>query len=334
MKFFIICINIFILNCSNQYLFAQNNNAIPSSDNINKENIQFQKYTFSDSTIRIYKKSKLKDFITKIPKDFLDVNKDFVAKDHAWYLCVSTVATIALLPVDQQINDQTRAWADQIGLSPNNSYGKIGPLKIIPQNIGAGLYLIGNGTTVILISSGFATYGLLKNDYRAQATASGLMESLLLSGVFTQTIKRLTGRESPYIAKENGHSGGQWNPFPGFGEYMEKTPYYDAVPSGHLTTIFAALTVITTNYPEYKWIKPVGYTLLAGMCFQMVQSEVHWVSDYPLALFLGYFIGKTVAQNRFTEIKDNSKTSKKVSYNFTASRQFGYNTFGLVVKFK
>ena len=218
-------------------------------------------------------------------------------------------------------------------MSPNNIYGTFGPLKVVPKNLGAGFYLTGNGFTVIVLTSSFLTYGLLKKDYRAQATASGLMESLLLSGVYTQTIKRITGRESPFIAIQNGNSGGDWNPFPSFSAYAKNTPTYDAMPSGHLTTIMAALTVITTNYPEYKWIKPVGYTLLGAMSFQMVQSQVHWASDYPLAIFMGYFIGKNVAKNRFTETKNADGTEKKYSINFSASRLYNNNMVGATLNF-
>ena len=183
------------------------------------------------------------------------------------------------------------------------------------------------------MSAGFITYGLLKKDYRAQATASELIESLALSGVYVQTIKRITGRESPFIARENGNSGGDWNPFPSFGAYAKNTSNYDAVPSGHLTTIMSALTIITTNYPEYKWIKPVGYSIIGAMCFQMLQSEVHWVSDYPLAILLGYFVGKTIATNRFKETKNTLGNDKKYSWNFSASRNYDYNLVGATLKF-
>jgi PAP2 superfamily len=292
-----------------------------------------QDYTFSDGSTRTYARPRWLEMITKVPKDFLGSAKNFVAKDHAWYTGGSIAATAIFVPFDQQITDKSRAWSNNQGLSPDNRYGKFGPLQNIPQNIGAGFYLFGNGTTVIVMSVGFASYGLLKNNYRAQATASELMESLLVSGVFVQTIKRITGRESPFIARENNHPGGEWNPFPSFAAYAKNTPHYDAVPSGHLTTIVAALTIIATNYPDYKWIKPVGYTVLAGLCFQMVQSEVHWVSDYPIAMVMGYFIGKTIARNRFTETSKVGEAQKKYKLDFLASRQYGYNQLGVAIKF-
>jgi hypothetical protein len=292
-----------------------------------------QTYNFDDGSSRTYNKPKFWEIINRLPKDFMGTNRDFVDKDHAYYLGGAIAATALLVPIDQRITDQSRAFAERQGLSSSNSYGKFGPLNNIPQNIGAGFYLIGNGTTVILMSAGFLSYGLLKQDYRAQATASGLIESLALSGVYVQTIKRITGRESPFIAIKNGNSGGDWNPFPSFAAYAKNTPSYDAVPSGHLTTIMAGLTVVIANYPDYKWIKPVGYTLIGAMCFQMTQSEVHWVSDYPIAILMGYFVGKTIAKNRFTETKNADGTEKKYSLNFSASRNSGYNLVGATIKF-
>ncbi|WP_251040438.1 phosphatase PAP2 family protein [Chryseobacterium sp. ISL-6] len=291
-----------------------------------------QNYTLKDGSVRTYSKPKLFEFITRVPKDFIETNKDFVAKDHAYYLGGAVASTLVLLPFDQKLIDNSRELGDKWGMSADNNYSKVGGLIKIPKDIGAGLYLIGNGSTVVLLGIGFAAYGLIKDDYRAQATASGLMESLILSGVFSQTIKRMTGRESPFVAIENGNSGGHWTPFPGFSAFSSNTSRYDAMPSGHLTTFMSALTVIADNYPDVKWIKPVGYTLAGALAFQMMQSQVHWASDYPLALLMGYFIGKTISKNRYTVSGFNAgKVHYKV--NFTASHNFGYNMVGINLSF-
>ena len=125
----------------------------------------------------------------------------------------------------------------------------------IPKDVGSALYLIGKWLYISIIRNWFRNLWIDKNDYRAQATASGLMESLILSGVFTQTLKRITGRESPFIAEEYGHKGGAWNPFPSFSAFSKNTSNYDAMPSGHLTTFMAGITVIADNYPDAKWIQ-------------------------------------------------------------------------------
>ncbi len=310
-----------------------------SSDSLSTINKRFkerktQAYKINSNTTRIYYQPKWYEMVTNLPKDFMDTNRDYVAKDHAWYLAGSIGATVAFLPLDQYLVDESRNFAQSIGLSQFNSYGNFGPLNNIPKNIGAALYLIGNGTTVILMSAGLLTYAMFKNDYRAYATASGLMESIALSGIYVQAIKRITGRESPFIARANGNPGGDWNPFPSFVAYAKFTPKYDAVPSGHLATIMSALTVVTTNYPNAKWIKPVGYSALGIMCFQMMQSQVHWFSDYPIALLIGYFTGKNIAKNRFIEKKDGQASlDKKYKIEFLGGNFYGYQTLGLQIKF-
>ena len=67
------------------------------------------------------------------------------------------------------------------------------------------------------------------------------------------------------------------------------------MPSGHMATGMMTITVISANYPDNKYIRPVGYALLAGLGFQMVNNGVHWASDYPLGLAVGYGIGKAIA---------------------------------------
>lgn len=296
------------------------------------ESPKVQTYTLKDGSVRTYPKPKLLDFVTKLPRNFIDTNKDFVAKDHAYYLGGAVASTLILLPFDQKLIDNSRELGERLGMDKDNNYTKVGGVFKIPKDIGSTLYLIGNGSTLVLLGIGFGTYGLIKNDYRAQATASGLMESLILSGVFTQTIKRITGRESPFIAEEYGHKGGAWNPFPSFSAFGKNTSNYDAMPSGHLTTFMAGITVIADNYPDAVWIKPVGYTLAGALCFQMMQSKVHWASDYPLALLMGYFIGKTISKSRYTS-SEGIIGKTKYKFDLMASRQWEYNMIGVKLSF-
>ena len=183
-----------------------------------------------------------------------------------------------------------------------------------------------------------ATYGLITGDYRAKSTAMQILESIIVSGVFVQPIKRLTGRESPFITADDGRWHSQWTFAPSFKAYQEDTPMYDAMPSGHLTTAMSALTVIAENYPDYKWIKPVGYTALGLMCYEMMQSKVHWASDYPIALFVGYITGKTIANRRITKIKkEDTLLVNKVKYSWefcTSNTWEGYQLLGVNIKFK
>jgi hypothetical protein len=98
-------------------------------------------------------------------------------------------------------------------------------------------------------------------------------------------------------------------------------------------TATAALYVIMGNYPEKKWIKPVGYTLLGALSFQMVQSSVHWASDYPVALVMGYIIGKNIVKNKVIKKNNTVGLEKKYKFNFSATRSQGINFIGANVTF-
>ncbi|MFV5686842.1 phosphatase PAP2 family protein [Flavobacterium sp. GB2R13] len=292
-----------------------------------------QIYQLSNGEIYTYKKPKLFDFITKLPKDFTGTVKDIGKKDNLIKLGASAVATIALLPADQYILEHSRTMGEKIGLKEVARYNNFGPLSNVPPNATSGIYLLGNGTTPILLSIGFATYGLINNDYRSLNTASGIIESLAITGVFSQTIKRISGRQSPAPALQDGNSGGEWNPFPSFKAFATKTPNYDAFPSGHMMTATSALYVIMGNYPDIKWIKPIGYTLIGVLGFEMIQSNVHWASDYPIALAMGYIIGKNIANSKMNKSGTKNTENKKFTYNFNASRAYGFNMIGTNITF-
>jgi hypothetical protein len=56
--------------------------------------------------------------------------------------------------------------------------------------------------------------------------------------------------------------------------------------------MIATVSVLSMNYPEKKWIKPVGYAVAALSSFAMMNTEVHWAGDYPLAIAIGYITAK------------------------------------------
>jgi membrane-associated PAP2 superfamily phosphatase len=141
----------------------------------------------------------------------------------------------------------------------------------------------------MILAGGLWIYGKIDKNWRAVNTANDLAETFITMGVTTQILKRATGRESPFMATAEG---GKWKPFPSFAEYQRNTSAYDAFPSGHLSTLMATITVLAYNYPEKKWIKPVGYALMCLSGWAMMNTEVHWAGDYPLAIAVGYLSGK------------------------------------------
>ncbi|MCO5240725.1 MAG: phosphatase PAP2 family protein [Chitinophagaceae bacterium] len=233
-------------------------------------------------------------FVRDLPDDMWQIAKSPFKKSNLKGLGLVAASTAVLLPLDQLLIDNVRKISRDIHLSDVNSYGVAlgaGELKFIkyPQNLNSALYQMGEGGTSMFLAGGLWIYGKIKKDYRAIQTAGDLVETFIIMGVTTQILKRISGRESPFVATADG---GVWRPFPSFAAYQENTPKYDAYPSGHLATMMATVTVLNSNYPEKKWIKPVGYTVIGLSAWAMMNTEVHWISDYPLALALGYLSGK------------------------------------------
>ena len=150
----------------------------------------------------------------------------------------------------------------------------------------------GDGRTQFGMAFGFAAYGLLSSDARAVRTGSQIVQAVLASGAVVQVLKHITGRQTPNTATTET---GTWTFFPNQIDYANHVSSYDAFPSGHVTTTLAAITVVAENYPEVWWIKPLGYTATALVAYGMVGTGIHWYSDYPLAVALGYTFGMIAA---------------------------------------
>lgn len=302
-------------------------------DSLNND-IQYIK--FKDSSSIGFKKPKTWDMFRYVPNDIYSLGKFSIQKENLKWDALAVGSTLAIIPFDQKITNEADVLGEKMGVwNEDAHYKKIfGLLSIVPQNIPSAVYYIGNGGTTLLLSGMFWGIGKIgKDDYRALNTSNELVEALFSVGVVDQTIKRVTGRESPNMAtRENG----AWNPFPSFTAFQSQTPNYDAMPSGHMATYMATVTIIATNYPELKWIKPVGYSIAGVLGFNMVSGKVHWTSDYPVAVFMGYVMGKTIANRRIIQSDQKmdlgmKKTTFKTNYTF--NRFNNINLIGATITF-
>lgn len=151
---------------------------------------------------------------------------------------------------------------------------------------------LGDGKSQFALGGAFAAYGLLKDDHRALRTGSQIVQAVLASGSVVQLLKHMTGRESPFTRTS---PTGTWRFFPNQLDYLKHVPAYDAFPSGHICTAMATVIVIAENYPETKWVRPVGYVVSGLVGVGMVNRGIHWYSDYPLGLAIGYVFGMIAA---------------------------------------
>lgn len=293
----ITCILLFVLNC---FAVCQGINGESDStlafQKINDRGNRLTTIKYGGDTL-IFQPTPLWQKVKKVPADLLYIAKSPFKKKNLPWVAAVTVSSAVFITYDQKITDWIKQTSHLFGVSANTSYNvliKVGDTKVlqVPKNGTTAFYQLGQGGTSLVLAGGMWAYGKLYHDYRALSTASDLSETFITMAIVTQAIKRITGRESPF---ESTAPGGRWRPFPSFSKFQKDTPKYDAFPSGHLATLMATITVLSDNYPEKKWIKPVGYSLMGICMWTMANIEVHWVGDYPLALAIGYLSGKITA---------------------------------------
>lgn len=166
---------------------------------------------------------------------------------------------------------------------------------------------MGDGRSILGLAGSFAILGWATTDNRALCTASQLVESYLSCGITVQLLKHIAGRERP---ERQSSSRGRWRPLPNQIEYHRAVPRYDSFPSGHTAAAMAAVTVLIENYPEAKWLRPVGYGIVALVGFGLVSKGWHWYSDFPLAIALGHQFGKIAAHPAEVETAKSSESSQ------------------------
>jgi hypothetical protein len=266
-----------------------------------------------------YKYSKLPLFstLTEIPQTALDSISYSFTKESLPYWAAIIGSTAVLYHYDADIyqggkNDGQR-WG--LGNADNTKTVLSGfgfDLVRLPSDTASCLYFLGDGWTHTIISLSFFADGYFTDNPRPYNTGLEIIHGMITSTLLSQVVKRATGRESPNMSTEER---GRWRPFPSVTAYQDHTAQYDAFPSGHIMTATLSFTVINENYPEYFWyIAPIEGLWLTALGFEMVNNGVHWASDYPLGIAMGYVVGKMSA--RLAERNEHAKTKKAHAWTF------------------
>lgn len=251
------------------------------------------------------------DWLTNIPKDY---SKFYNVATHTSFPVYFSIgaSTLGFIATDN------RTWLTQHEWYKNSNFIK---------QTSDWFAEMGDGRAQFTLTGVFVAYGLLFKDQRALKTGSEILQVTLSSGAFVQVLKRLTGRESPFVSTE---PAGKWSFFGSPIKYQEHVAAHDAYPSGHLTTMLAMVVVLAENYPEWKWVKPLGYTFSALMALSMVNNGIHWYSDYPLAIYLGYEFGMIAAHPEKYNTNDDNEA---VSFNIMPFHNYTGTGLALELKF-
>lgn len=260
-------------------------------------------YKINDSVAYLFEKPRPLKYFPYAVRDLWEGPKMLFRKESIWPAAGVTASTLILIVFDEKITARVQQFSRFINLAPTNNAKNISPIDglpfYVPTDLPSGLYYIGDGITEVGVNLGFYIYGLAKKDNRALRTASQLTEGLISVGIWVQLLKHISGRSTAQV----NNNEDKWRWFPSPVKYSKAVPHYDAFPSGHLAIAMTTVTIISSNYPEKRWIKPIGYSLM-GLCgFQMINNGVHWAGDYPLAILMGYGFGKLISSRGKTEIK-------------------------------
>lgn len=272
-----------------------------------------QKYVINENIEFQYTKPKVFDFVNQIPETYIEGFKQITTKESLPWWAAIVISTGVLIHYDEDLIKWSKRVGKDYGIESVDLTKDLITIRDIsfrgPTDVSSAMYFIGDGWTHFFILGSFLTTGLIRNDNRAIQVGSQLLQGLINVAISVQFFKRTTGRETPLSAEQ---PRGKWRFFPNQKKYATNTANYDSFPSGHLATAMMTFTVITENYPEYSLIlKPVGYTLMTLLSYQMMNNGVHWASDYPLALGIGYLFGKIVSgKNKLVIDKNENKKDK------------------------
>ena len=154
---------------------------------------------------------------------------------------------------------------------------------------------LGDGRASMAIFGGFLAYSYLGNDKTALEAGKIGLESFLVSGIAVQILKHTFGRERPSVASV---SGGRWN-----GSFFllnqgsgKRGGYaqFDAFPSGHTATVFAAAATLSEVYDESPWVSYASYSVASAVAVSRVMERAHWLSDCFVGGMIGYFSTRLV----------------------------------------
>jgi hypothetical protein len=282
-KFFFIFIFLSSL-CFSQSIVSRSSYSIPPQKFLSSDSVSNNINILADTTPLSWK-----DPFTNMPGTWAAwYNREFRSEKIPLYMGIA-VATAALIITDHETYVPVRKVYEQ-----NYTFRKFSDYS---EFMGQGWFQFG-------IAGAFAIHGFANDNSKSLQTASQTVEVILTCGAVIQILKHVTGRETPILAST---PTGIWRFFPNQIEYTKHVPMYDAFPTGHLATATATLTVIMDNYPNQHWIPYIGFPAIGCIGLAMVGQGIHWWSDYPLGIAIGYSFAKVVTGRHLKNI-DNAMT--------------------------
>ncbi len=191
----------------------------------------------------------------------------------------SLAVTVGLLVSDQQTYDAISSWKDK-----SAAVRSISP---VVTQLGSGVFSLG-------LFGGLWIYSSCAHDDSALEAGKLGLESFVLAGIAVQVLKQVFGRERPTAATRPG--GTFHGPFSYFSETRgdhKGWTHFDAFPSGHTATAFAAATILSDIY-QTAAVTYGSYALATAVGISRITEDTHWASDVFVGALVGYYSAKLV----------------------------------------
>jgi membrane-associated phospholipid phosphatase len=152
-----------------------------------------------------------------------------------------------------------------------------GNVARIAKPFGDGKYTLPALATLYMV-------GRLSDNERARSTALLGVESFVVTGIFTETLKHTTHKHRPRTGDlENIVWDGP-----------RATRANLAFPSGHAASAFALATVVASEYRDHRAAPPLAYGAATLCALSRVHDNAHWASDVIIGSAIGYFTARTI----------------------------------------
>ncbi|SFB84142.1 PAP2 superfamily protein [Marinospirillum celere] len=142
---------------------------------------------------------------------------------------------------------------------------------------GGFLYDIGSPKGALWIHGATSVSALMFDDDYLMDTTFLSLQSVIISQVFAESSKRITGRERP---RDSGGDSNLWGE--GGMSFF----------SGHSSGAFASMTVFAERYRHQPLVYWGAYGLATATALSRINEDAHWASDTLAGALVGYGVGQ------------------------------------------
>jgi len=137
-----------------------------------------------------------------------------------------------------------------------------------------------------ILSALLYTTGLVTANNDIKETGQMLLESMIVTGIFTKVLKVTMARGRPFT----GDAYSDIDPFE-----FDFESSYNSFPSGHTSNAFTVATVLSQQIDNI-YASVALYSMASLTAFQRIYSDVHWLSDTLLGAAIGTFVGLKIVK--------------------------------------